>query len=265
MDATNLIGGCLTKLLRACGAGGDGSTVDIQFLNSVMAELLNVTCKSCQIPANFDASDPASYNQIWQAITRFGGTDGIGAWSNGSTSLLVTDGDCAGGCNLYVAIPTASPSTNQPSTTTGHWLGPYCSVGFAVSAIYNLLISNMSSIKITTLDCVNNQITVTDGTSSCTIGGSGCCCPFTMQSFTPPAGGYAVPAGQTVTGSVDSFGGGESCNTPFTFTAPCPGGCSATGQPVTASDTFTITPSMFSGGCGNGASWGTGFMRSVCT
>ena len=52
MDSASLIGGCMTKLFRACSSGGDGSTMDVTFLNGIMAELLNVVCKSCQRPCD---------------------------------------------------------------------------------------------------------------------------------------------------------------------------------------------------------------------
>lgn len=136
MDTTALIGSCLTKLFRACGGSGDGSTLDINYLNSVMAELLNVTCNSCQTPKTFDATDPSSYNQIWQAISRFGGRDGINAWVTGTTDLIVTDGDCAEGCNLYLANTAGDPANNQPSVSAAHWCGPFCSMASVVDSVY---------------------------------------------------------------------------------------------------------------------------------
>ena len=138
MTVTSLIGGCLTKLFRGCGSGGDGSTWDENFLNSFMAEMINVVCKSCQVLKDFDVTDPASYNQIWQAILRFGGRDGINAWAAGTTELIVTDGDCAEGCNIYVANTSGDPANNAPSASPNDWYGPFCSIGAATRKIYEL-------------------------------------------------------------------------------------------------------------------------------
>lgn len=147
MNVTSLIGGCLTKLFRACSPSGDGSTWDASFLNSLQAELINVVCKSCQALKTFDATDPSSYNQLWQALTRFGGRDGINEWASGTTDLIVTSGTCSGGCNLYLANTSGDPAGNQPSLTTDeHWYGPFCSLGAVTSKVYESL--NVCSDKI---------------------------------------------------------------------------------------------------------------------
>ena len=95
--------------------------------------------KAVNVPATFDSSDPDSYNQIWTAITKFGGTHGVNAWASGTTDMIVTAGDCDGGCNLYLADSTAEPATNNPSLTSGHWHGPYCSISEVVKKLYEVV------------------------------------------------------------------------------------------------------------------------------
>lgn len=169
METTNLINGCLTQLFKSCGAGGDGSTLDVTFLNSVMAELLNVVCKSCQTPADFDATDPASFNQIWNAITKYGGTSGVNAWVSGTTDLIVTSGDCAAGCTFYLANTDETPATNQPSATSTHWYGPYCSLSDVMKKLYEIVNCPKVMTIGDTCGTVNKLGVIRDTASGCPV------------------------------------------------------------------------------------------------
>ena len=136
INTTNVTPNATTgNLFRECGDGGDATIPGATFMNGVMMEIITAIRNSCQTPMAFDANDPDSYSQLWQAIQRTGGTDGVDAWSSGTSSLVVTAGGCNESCNLYIANPSGSPSVNNPSSSTGHWDGPYCSLAGVIEAL----------------------------------------------------------------------------------------------------------------------------------
>lgn len=115
------------NLFKSCGATGDGTPLTPDFMNGLMMELMNALNKSCQTPIPFDMNNPDSYNQLWTAITRFGGSCGVPSWATGITKNIVIGSDC----QFYLANPDGDPPNNNPvgAGTDEHWYGPFCSIG----------------------------------------------------------------------------------------------------------------------------------------
>ncbi len=150
INSNNMQPSPIGNLFRDCGLGGDGTVLDAKYMNGVMMELLNAISKSCQQPIPFDANNPDSYNQLWLAITRFGGSCGVNRWANGTTDQLVLGSDC----EFYVANKNGSPATNDPVLDTAHthWFGGFCSIGAALNKIMSSCCSS-SGGTITPVEC----------------------------------------------------------------------------------------------------------------
>ena len=127
INTTDVLQSPIGALFRACGANGDGTPLTPEYMNGLMMEMINVINKSCQTPIPFDVSNPASYNQLWTAITRFGGSCGIPAWEKGISNNIVMGSDC----QFYLANKDGDPPNNNPvgDSANDHWYGPFCSIG----------------------------------------------------------------------------------------------------------------------------------------
>ncbi len=134
INATDVEQSPIGNLFRHCGQNGDGTPLTAEFMNGLMMELVNVINKSCQMPIAFDKNNPASYNQLWQAIIKSGGTGCIPDWKSGNQNKIVRGVDC----QLYLLKAGGDPTVN-PVGNTQNWNGAFCSVAEMIGHLMKLI------------------------------------------------------------------------------------------------------------------------------